>query len=409
VRHPLRTSFAGIDRPAPADLDTAHAFVLGLPQPDTDRILEEHAAALGAEIRRGVGVTGVEQDDDGVTVRLEGGGRERARFLVGCDGGRSTVRRTAGIAFEGEDATTSWLLAEVALDVDVQTALAVSTEVRRTDLAFGIGPAGDSVFRLVVREEHPQEGREVSLDAVRERLRAVAGTDLGAHDARWLSRFSDATRLARRYRDGRVLLAGDAAHVHAPLGGQGLNLGIQDAVNLGFKLAAAVAGWGPPGLLDTYESERRPVAAAVLRNTRAQSELLQTAPGPGAVRDLLTELAAFDDVARHLVEMVTAIGIRYDVGEGDPVLGRRLRDVPLAEGRLFQAMRDGRGLLADGTGGLTVDGFDERLHRVDADAAMLPAPAVLLRPDGHIVWAGAEQAGLDAAVARWFGARLMRA
>lgn len=406
VRHPLRTSFAGIDRPAPPDLDTAHGFVLGIPQPETDRLLEEHAVAVGAEVRRGVAVEALEQDDDGVTVRLAGGGAERTRFLVGCDGGRSMVRRAAGIAFEGEAATTSWLLAEVALDVDVPTALAVSTEVRKTDLAFGIGPVADGVFRLVVREAEPQEGREVTLDAVQERLRAVAGTDLGAHGARWLSRFSDATRLAARYRDGRVLLAGDAAHVHAPLGGQGLNLGIQDAVNLGFKLAAAVAGWAPPGFLDTYGSERRPVAAGVLRNTRAQSELLQTTPGPRAVRDLLTELAGFDDVTRHLVEMVTAIGIRYDVGEGAaPLLGRRLRDIPVDGGRLYERMRSGRGVLVDGTGSLEVRGWEDRVERVAADAGGVGAAAVLLRPDGHVVWTGGAQASLGAALERWFGDR----
>jgi 2-polyprenyl-6-methoxyphenol hydroxylase-like FAD-dependent oxidoreductase len=402
-RYPLRNSFAGIDQPAPHDIDTSHPYLLGIPQPTTDRLLEEHATASGAAIRRGAEAVSFHQDDTGVTVHLADGSTVRAAYVVGCDGGRSTVRRQAEIAFVGEDATTSWLLAELELGVETSEVLAVSAEVRKTDLAFGIGPVGDGVFRVAVREAQPMAGREVTLDDVRARLRAVAGTDLGAHRARWLSRFSDATRVAETYRAGRVLLAGDAAHVHAPLGGQGLSLGIQDAVNLGFKLAATVSGWAPDGLLDTYTSERRPVAEQVLRNTRAQSELLQTTPGPLAARGLLAELAEIEEVNRRLIEMVTAIGIRYDVGEGPAPLGRRLRDVPVEGGRLYEQMRDGRGVLLDGTGTFQARGYEGRVRTVRAASGDIGAPAVLLRPDGHLVWLGEEYEALSHALARWFG------
>lgn len=413
-RYPLRNTFAGIDRPAPEDLDTAHAYLLGIPQPTTDRLLEEHALASGADLRRGQRVVALRQDGEGggVTVVLDDGDALSAAFVVGCDGGRSTVRREAGIAFVGENATTSWLLAEAELEVDVAEAMAVSAEVRKTDLAFGIGPVGDGFFRIAVREASPSTSREVTIEAVRERLQAVAGTDLGAHRPRWLSRFGDATRVAERYRDGRVLLAGDAAHVHAPLGGQGLNLGLQDAVNLGFKLAATVRGWAPSGLLDTYGSERRAVAEQVLRNTRAQSELLQVTPGPVAVRALLAELAEIDEVNRRLIEMVTAIGVRYEMGDSGPggaasergMVGRRLRDIPVSGGRLYELMRDGRGVLLDSTGSLDAEGYAARVNRREAPAREMGADAVLLRPDGHIAWSGDDPRGLSAALARWFGA-----
>jgi rifampicin monooxygenase len=224
------------------------------------------------------------------------------------------------------------------------------------------------------------------------------------HSPRWLSRFGDATRLADRYRVGRVLLAGDAAHIHPPTGGQGLNLGIQDAFNLGWKLAATADGWAPDALLDSYESERRPVAADVLDTTRAQMTLLSTEPGPLAVRRLVSELAAFADVRRFLMEKITAIGIRYDVdGDGAELLGRRLRDLSLTGGRLYELMHEGRGLLVDSTGALSVTCWSDRVDHVVDAAPDLDVPAVLLRPDGHVVWVGADQVGLDEATARWFG------
>jgi len=400
--------FAGIDRPAPADLDTAHGYILGIPQPVTDRLLTERAAELGVQIRRGAELTGVRQDDDGVTASLADGSSLRSAWLVACDGGRSIVRRLLGIGFPGDAATTEWLLGEVELTTPADEVARISDEVRRTHRGFGIGPAAGGLFRAVVPAASVAEDRAVppTLEEFRTQLHTFAGTNLGAHSPRSLTRFTDATRLAERYRHGRVFLAGDAAHVHPPLGGQGLNLGIQDAVNLGWKLAADISGWAPAGLLDSYFTERHPVADGVLTITRAQSELLSPEPGPQAVRRLLTELMDFDDVNRLLTERVTSIGIRYDFGDGPPLLGRRLRDLPLSNGsRLYERLHEGRGLVLDGTGGLSVDGWDDRVDYVADSSPELNAPAVLLRPDGHVAWIGDDQAGLLGALPTWFGAR----
>ncbi|MFD4209840.1 rifampin monooxygenase [Micromonospora tulbaghiae] len=404
-KHPIRGFFAGIDKPAPADLDTAHPYVLGIPQTLTDRLLADHAAEVGAEIRRGRAVTGLEQDDDGVTVHLDGEPSEplRARFVVGCDGGRSTVRKLLGVGFPGEPSTVDTLLGEMEVTASPDEITTIMTEVRRTEKRFGLGPSGrQGVFRVVVPAADVTSVPP-TLDDFKRQLTAYAGTDFGVHSPRWLSRFGDATRLAERYRVGRVFLAGDAAHVHPPLGGQGLNLGIQDAFNLGWKLAATVNGWAPGDLLDTYESERRPVAADVLTNTRAQMLLTTNEPGPQAVRQVLTQLMDFDEVNRFLIEKVTAIGVRYDVGEGHALLGRRLRDVPLPQGRLYELMRTGGGLLLDGTGKLSVDGWADRVGLVAGTGDELDVPAVLLRPDGHVVWAGDGQRALEGALTRWFG------
>ena len=397
--------FAGIVKPAPERLDTAHPYTLGIPQTVTDRLLTEHAVELGTEIRRGCELVGLSQDGHGVTAELADGTRLRSRYLVGCDGGRSTVRKLLGVGFPGEPAGVEWLLGEVEIAVAPEELAAVVTEVRRTNLGFGAGPVGDGVFRVVVPAAAVAEDRAVgpTVEELGQRLRAVAGTDFGVHSPRWLSRFSDATRLAERYRTGRVLLAGDAAHVHPPLGGQGLNLGVQDAFNLGWKLAAEVAGWAPEGLLDSYHTERHPVAAAVLDNTRAQSELLSLDPGPQAVRRLVSELMDFEDVRRHLVEKVIAIGIRYDFGEGHHLLGRRLRDVGLPRGRLYGLLHGGRGLLLDQTGRLTVAGWADRVDHVADVSEELDVPAVLLRPDGHVAWVGEDQQDLVDRLPRWFG------
>jgi hypothetical protein len=252
-----------------------------------------------------------------------------------------------------------------------------------------------------------EDRRPPTLDDIKEQLIVVAGTDFGVHSPSWLSRFGDATRLADQYRAGRVLLAGDAAHIHPPTGGQGLNLGIQDAFNLGWKLAAEINGRAPEGLLDSYHAERHPVAADVLNNTRAQMELLSLEPGPQAVRRLISELMDFEDVTRYLIEKVAAIGIRYDFGAGPELLGRRLRDVRLGRGRLYELMHAGRGLLLDQTGALSVAGWADRVdHIVDTvhDAADLQFPAALLRPDGHVAWIGDDQQDLRVQLSRWFGA-----
>ena len=270
----------------------------------------------------------------------------------------------------------------------------------------GVGTAGNGLYGVVVPAEGVTEDRTVppTLEEVKRQLRAFAGTDFGIHSPRWLSRFGDATRQAERYRIGRVFLAGDAAHVHPPLGGQGLNLGIQDAFNLGWKLAAEVGGWAPVGLLDSYHTERHPVAADVLNNTRAQTLLLSTEPGPQAVRRLLSELMDFEEVNRYLIEKITAIGVRYDFGEGHELLGRRLRDVRLKRGRLYQLMHRGRGLLLDQTGRLSAAGWADRVDHVVDVSEELDVPAALLRPDGHVAWAGEDQQDLLSQLPRWFGA-----
>jgi 2-polyprenyl-6-methoxyphenol hydroxylase-like FAD-dependent oxidoreductase len=397
--------FAGIEKPAP-ELDTAHPHVLAIPQTLTDRLLEERATELGAEIRRGCAVVGVSQDDGGVTATLADGTSRRARWLVGCDGGRSTVRKLLGIDFPGEPSRFEALLGEVEVTAPLETVVAVVAEVRKTEKRFGVGPIGDGVFRLVVPAAGVAEDRAIppTLEEVQQQLRAYAGTDFGVHSPRWLSRFGDATRLAARFLRGRVLLAGDAAHVHPPFGGQGLNLGIQDAFNLGWKLAASVAGWAPDGLLDTYETERRPVAADVIDNTRAQGLLLSTEPGPQAVRRLVSDLMDLPGVTRFLVEKITATGIRYDLGEGHELLGRRMRDVQLTTGRLYERMRGGRGVLLDQTGGLSVEGWADRVDHVVGASEVLGVPAVLLRPDGHVAWVGDDLPSLRSQLSRWFGA-----
>ncbi|MFE5887555.1 rifampin monooxygenase [Streptomyces sp. NPDC056462] len=398
--------FAGIDKPWPDRLDTAHPYTLGIPQTLTDRLLAEHATEAGAEIRRGCELVGLSQDDDGVTAELADGTRLRSRYLVGCDGGRSTVRKLLGVGFPGEPATVETLLGEMEVAVPQETLISVMAEVRKTQKRFGFMPLGDGVYRVVVPAEGLTEDRAVppAFEEVRQQLRAIVGTDFGVHSPRWLSRFGDATRQAERYRSGRVLLAGDAAHIHPPTGGQGLNLGIQDAFNLGWKLAAELGGRAPDGLLDSYESERHPVAADVLDNTRAQMYLMATEPGPQSVRRLVSQLMDFEDVNRYLIEKITAIGVHYDFGEGHELLGRRLRDVKLKQGRLYELMRGGRGLLLDGTGRLSVAGWSDRVDHVIDVSEELDVPAVLLRPDGHVAWAGEDQQELLGHLPRWFGA-----
>lgn len=405
-QHRVGGFFAGIGKSWPAGLDTAHSYVLGIPQTTTDRLLAEHATELGAEIRRGCELVGLSQDEHGVTAELADGTQLRARYLVGCDGGRSTVRKLLGVGFPGEPSRAEALLGEMEVAVPPETLATVVAEVRKTQLWFGAMPLGNGLYRVVVPAEGVAEDRSAppTLEEFGQQLRVFAGTDFGVHSPRWLSRFGDATRQAEHYRVGRVLLAGDAAHIHPPMGGQGLNLGVQDAFNLGWKLAAEVSGWAPEGLLDSYHAERHPVATAVLDNTRAQAELMSTEPGPQAVRRLLTELVDFEEVNRYLIEKITAIGIRYDFGEGPELLGRRLRDVKLKQGRLYELMHGGRGLLLDQTGRLSVAGWSDRVDHVVDVSEELDVPAVLLRPDGHVAWVGEDQQELAGRLAKWFGA-----
>jgi 2-polyprenyl-6-methoxyphenol hydroxylase-like FAD-dependent oxidoreductase len=404
-RRPAGGFFAAIDKPAPEGLDSAHAYLLGIPQPVIVRLLEEHAIELGAQVRRGRAVAGLEQDDDGVTVELADGQRLRSRYLVGCDGARSAVRKLLGVGFPGEPARTETLMGEMEVGVSQEEIAAKVTEIGEAGRRLGLRPVGVGAYQVIV----PAAGvgdraAPPTLEDFRQQLRTIAGTDFGVHSPRWLSRFGDATRLAERYRVGRVLLAGDAAHIHPPAGGQGLNLGIQDACNLGWKLAAQVRGWAPETLLDTYHAERHPVAADVLDNTRAQMELGSAEPGPQAVRRLLTELMDFDEVNRYLIEKITAIGIRYDFGAGPDLLGRRLRDIAVQRGTLYGLMHRGRGLLLDRTGRLTAGGWSDRVDHLADPTAALDVPGVLLRPDGHVAWIGDEQPDLDDHLSRWFGA-----
>ncbi|MCX5139086.1 rifampin monooxygenase [Streptomyces sp. NBC_00338] len=411
--------FGGIRKPWPDALDTAHPYGVATPQPVTERLLQEHALELGTEIRHGCEVVGLNRSTEGdeerdgaggaragVTVELADGTELRARYVVGCDGGRSTVRKLLGVGFPGLPATVETLLGEMEVAEDPETVAAVVAEVRRTQLRFGVSPPENGVCRVVVPADGVSDDRSAppTLEEFRQRLRAVAGTDFGVHTPRWLSRFGDATRQAEHYRAGRVLLAGDAAHIHPPTGGQGLNLGVQDAFNLGWKLAATVNGWAPDGLLDSYHTERHPVGAAVLDNTRAQIALLGTDPGATALRELFSKLMDFEEVNRYVTGLITAVDVRYDFGDGHPLLGRRLRDVELKQGRLYSLMHAGRGLLLDGTGRLSVAGWEDRVDHVVATAQELDVPAVLLRPDGHVAWAGEEQEDLRAVLLRWFGA-----
>jgi 2-polyprenyl-6-methoxyphenol hydroxylase-like FAD-dependent oxidoreductase len=403
-QRPAGGFFAAITKPAPEGLDSAHAYLVGIPQPVIVRLLEEHAIHLGAQVRRGCAVAEFEQDDEGVTVKLDDGAQLRTRYLIGCDGARSTVRKLLGVGFPGEPSRNETLMGELEVGVPPEEISAKVAETAETNERFSLRPFGDGVYQAIVpvagvsnRTEPP------TIEDFKHQLRAVAGTDFGVHSPRWLSRFGDATRQAERYRVGRVLLAGDAAHIHPPIGGQGLNLGVQDAFNLGWKLAAQIHGSAPETLLDTYEAERHPVAADVLDNTRAQMELLSTEPGPQAVRRLLTDLMDIDEVNRYLVEKIAAIDIRYDFGEGPDLLGRRLRDIEVGQGCLYDLLHPGRGLLLDRTERLTVGGWSDRVDYLGDPSAVLDVPCVLLRPDGHVAWIGDNQEDLDDHLSRWFG------
>lgn len=406
--------FGGIAKPWPDRLDTAHPYGVATPQPLTERLLNERALELGTEIRRGCEVVGLSQSEDdrdedgaGVTVELADGTRLRSRYLVGADGGRSAVRKLLGVGFPGEPAKVETLLGEMEVTADPATIAAAVEEVHKTQLRFGVAPPDQNgVCRVVVPADRVTEDRaaEPTLDDFKKQLRAFAGTDFGVHSPRWLSRFGDATRQAERYRVGRVLLAGDAAHIHPPTGGQGLNLGVQDGFNLGWKLAAAVNGWAPEGLLDSYHTERHPVGARVLDNTRAQITLLGADAGATALRELFSKLMDFEEVNRYVTGMITAVEIRYDFGEGHELLGRRMRDVKLKQGRLYELTHGGRGLLLDQTGRLSVAGWADRVDHVVDVSEELDAPAVLLRPDGHVAWVGDDQRDLLGHLPKWFGA-----
>jgi 3-(3-hydroxy-phenyl)propionate hydroxylase len=398
------------------DFPTRHNYTLGLWQNHIERILTSWVTGLGVPIYRGREVTGFAQDDTGVNVELSDGRSLRAEYLVGCDGARSVVRKAAGIEFSGWDPTTSWLIAEVEMSKEPTWGFrqdAIGTH------AIGGGENGGRA-RVVLTEQQLRLDREPTLRDVSEALVAVYGTDYGIHTPSWISRFTDMTRQAAAYRERRVLLAGEAAHVHPPVGGQGLNVAVQDAVNLGWKLAQVVNEISPESLLDTYHAERHPVAARVLRNTMAQVALRRRDDRTKALGDIMSELLGMDEPRRRLAAEMSGLGVHYDLGEGHPLLGRRMPDLDLvtADGplRLFTLLYDARPVLLnlDKPGGFDITPWADRVQLVDAKYVgswELPAlgpvtapAAVLIRPDGYVGWVGdLTQLGLADALTTWFG------
>ncbi|MGO4700599.1 FAD-dependent monooxygenase [Dyella sp. 2RAB6] len=399
------------------DFPTRHNYVLGLWQKHIERILASWIATLPVKFYRERAAAGFEQDDDGVSLALSDGSSLRASYLVGCDGGRSAIRKAAGIEFAGWDATKSWLIAEA------QTAEEPAWGFRHDQLGtHGIGKAEDGRARIVLTEARLNSGSEPSLREVSEALTTVYGRDFGIHDASWISRFSDLSRQAAAYRERRVLLAGDAAHVHPPMGGQGLNLGVQDAVNLGWKLAQVVKRTAPEHLLDTYQAERHPVGARVLRNTMAHVALQRRDERSLALDAYLVEFLAMDEPRKRMAAEVIGLGIRYDFGEGHPLLGRRMPDLDLLTVggplRVFSLLHEARPLLLNfgvpGSLDAALAPWAARMRRVDAQCSgvwelpvlgVVNAPAaVLIRPDGYVAWVGeGDDAGLAEALATWFG------
>jgi 2-polyprenyl-6-methoxyphenol hydroxylase-like FAD-dependent oxidoreductase len=400
-----------------SDFPTRHPYTLGIWQNRIEAILAQWIAELGVPVEYGCEVTGFVQDSTGVDVQLAGGRSLRAQYLVGCDGGRSVVRRAAGIAFPGWEPTRSNLIAEVEV-----------TEEPPPDPRFDeVGAHGlhrmedGRTVRVVTTERRIGPSTEPTLGELSESLRAAFGTDFGVHNPTWISRFTDATRQAATYRVGRVLLAGDAAHIHYPAGGQGLGLGVQDAVNLGWKLAQVLDGICDTGLLDTYQAERHPITARILRHTIAQTALQRRDERLQVLVDEVSELAALDPARKHLAGLVSGLDIRYDLGAGHPLLGRRMPDLDLdtADGtvRAFELLHDARGLLIDlgEPGALAVEPLPAHVRYLAATYAgrwdlpvlgEVDAPtAVLVRPDGYVAWVGpGDDDGLTDALRRWFGA-----
>ena len=399
-----------------SDFPTRHNYVLALWQSHFERILAGWVDELGVPILRGSEVVGFAQDDSGVDVELSGDTSLRGEYLVGCDGGRSLVRKAAGIDFPGLDPSTSWMIAEVEMDEEPE--LGFRRDSAGTH-ALGRREPGEPV-RVVLTERHVDHTGDPSMAELREVLVAVYGTDFGLRSASWISRFTDMTRQAASYRSGRVLLAGDAAHVHPPQGGQGMGTGVQDAVNLGWKLAQVVEGTSPESLLDTYHAERHPVGARVLHNTMAQVALGQPDDRHQALRDTMAELLGMDEPRRHIAAMLCGLDIHYDLGEGHPLLGRRMPDLDLhtVDGptRVFTLLHDARPVLLNlgAPCGFDISPWANRVRLVDArhDGVLaLPVigevaapPAVLIRPDGHVAWAGdLTDPELPQALATWFG------
>ncbi|ORW33165.1 hypothetical protein AWB91_08480 [Mycobacterium paraense] len=400
-----------------SDFPTRHPYGLALWQTHIERILAGWVDELAVPIYRGREVTAVAQDDTGVDVTLSGGRFLRARYVVGCDGGRSAVRKSVGIDFPGWDPTTSYLLAEAEIAGDTEPEWGIRHDALGVHSLSTVEDGGR--VRVMVTERQVRESGEPTLRELSEALVAVYGTDFGMHSPTWISRFTDAARQAAAYRAGRVLLAGDAAHVHHPIGGQGLNTGVQDAVNLGWKLAQVVKGISPDGLLDSYHAERHPIGARVLRNAMAQMTLLRADERLKALRDSVSELLSIDEPRRRFGAMMSGLDIRYDLGEGHPLLGRRMPDLEVvtADGpaRVFGMLRDARPVLLNlGEDACDIGAWADRVKSVDAKyvgtwelpglGAVSAPTAVLIRPDGYVAWVGErDRAGLAAALTTWFG------
>ncbi|RVA75841.1 hypothetical protein EN925_35815, partial [Mesorhizobium sp. M7A.F.Ca.US.006.04.2.1] len=399
-----------------SDFPTRHNYLLALRQNHIERILADWVGELKVPIYREHEVAGFIQDDSGVDVELSTGHRLRAAYLVGCDGGRSTIRKAAGIEFAGWDPTMSWMIAEVEMSEEPPWGFRSNASG-----IHALGKIEDGKKVGVVLTEPRLEARgEPTLRELSEALAAIYGTDFGVHSPTWLSRFTDMTRQAAAYRDRRVLLAGDAAHVHPPMGGQGLNIGVQDAVNLGWKLAQVIKGISPESLLDSYHAERHPVAARVLRNTMAQVALRRTDDRSKALADTVAELLGMDEPRKKIAAEMSGLGVHYDLGEGHPLLGRRMPDLDLTTAggplRVFTLLHDARPVLLNlgEPGRLDIAPWAERVRQIDAGYAGiwdLPAlgsvvapDAALIRPDGYVAWAGAgAQRGLVDALTTWFG------
>jgi len=400
-----------------SDFPTRHNYGLALWQSHIERILAGWVGELAVPIYYGIEVQGFKQDDTGVDVELSDGQSLRAKYLVGCDGGRSLIRKAAGIEFLGSDPTTSNLIAEAELSEDPpewgirRDALGIHSLSRMED--------GRRV-RVLVTEQSVGATTEPTLRDLSEALLAVYGTDYGIHSPTSISRFTDMTRQAAAYRKGRLLLAGDAAHVHPPDGGQGLQTGVQDAVNLGWKLAQVVKGTSPESLLDSYHAERHPVAARVLRNTMAAIVLHREDERTKALREMMAELLGMCEPRRRFGAMMSGLDIHYDLGEGHPLLGRRMPDLDLATVggplRVFTLLHKGRPVLLNfgEPGGFDIAPWADRVPLIDAKCEStweLPAigevtapTAVLVRPDGYVAWVGdLSQVGLAEALTTWFG------